>query len=95
MADLKTAAKDLVRALSITGKAIDVYFATALAVGRESKDPTERGFDARQLRRRIHAEVVARLSPKPIFGMPAPVLELDGAPQARRFITTNPLPGLT
>ena len=34
--------------------------------------PTARGLDPKQLRRRLQAEVVARLSPKPVFGLPDP-----------------------
>jgi hypothetical protein len=94
MSDLKTAAKELVKALDATDKALRKYADAALAIGRESGDPTARGMDAKQVRRRLNAEVVARLSPKPAFGLPAPILQLDGAPEARRYCAAHPLPGL-
>lgn len=94
MSDLKQVARDLVKALDATSKALDKYFHTAVAEGRKSDDPTARGLDGRQLRRRLQTEVVARLSPKPLHGLPDPVLQLAGAPQARRYVELNPLPGL-
>ena len=95
MADLKTLARDLVRALDATNKALEKYFNAALAEGRAAPDgPTARGLDPKQLRRRLQAEVVARLSPKPVFGLPDPVLQFEGSPEARRFAAARPLLGL-
>jgi len=95
MSDLKTAARRLERALKIANKAIEKYAAAALAVGREAGNPTARGFDAKQVRQRLKAHVIAALSPKPVHGLPEPILQFDGAPEARRFAATRPLPGLS
>lgn len=88
MADLNTAAKELVKALDAVHKALEKYASVALAIGREAGNPTERGLDARQLRQRLKAEVVARLSPKRDS-----LLQLEGAPEARRFVAARPLLG--
>lgn len=96
MADeLKTAAAGLVKALTATSKALETYLAVATKVGSEAADGASyRGLDGRQVRRRLKAEVIARLSPKPVHGMPDPPLQLEGAPEARRYVTAHPLPGL-
>ena len=95
--DLTSAARRLIKTLDVLAKRIDEYGAAALALGRDKEvspdGATARGFDARQVRWRIKAEVTARLSPKHVFGQPAPWLVLDGAPEARRYIVANPLPG--
>jgi hypothetical protein len=89
MADLNTAALELTKALDATAAALKKYFDAAVAVGRESDSPTERGLDSKQVRRRLQAEVVARLSPRD------GVLSLEGAPEARRYAAARPLLGLT
>jgi hypothetical protein len=94
MSELRTAARDLVKALDATAKAAEKYLAAATAAGRESEDPTARGLDGRQVRRRIQEQVIAQLSPRPIHGMPDPPIQLHGAPGARKFVQLNPLPGL-
>jgi len=86
--DLKTAAKELVKALDATEKALRKYADAALAVGRAAGDPTERGYDKRQIRQRLQAEVIARLSPTRDS-----LLQLAGAPDARRFVAARPLLG--
>jgi hypothetical protein len=94
MAGLETAARKLIRSLDVANRRLLKYYDLALAVGRASPDPTERGFDAKQIRHRLQAEVIARLSPKPRHGETRPILQLNGAPEARRFVAARPLPGL-
>jgi hypothetical protein len=89
MSDLKTAAKELVKALEAVNKALEKYASIAQAVGDAAPDgATYRGLNQRQLRQRLKAEVVARLSPKRDS-----LLQLEGAPEARRFIAARPLLG--
>ena len=94
MSDLKTTAQAFSTALNQLVSATDAYGAALLAVGREAGNPTARGLNAKQVRQRIQAEIIARLSPRPVQGKPEPILQLDGAPEARRFVTAKPLPGL-
>ena len=89
MSNLNTAAKELIEVLDAAERALQNYFDAAVAVGRESGNPTERGLDSRQVRRRVQAEVIARLSRR------SSPLQFDGAPEARRYVAANPLPGLT
>jgi hypothetical protein len=94
--DLGIAARAVVDALEKLNKALANYTSAAVAVGAEAPDgATARGLDYKQVRRRLEAEVIGRLCPKPRVGEPRPILELDGAPEARRFIAANPLPGLS
>lgn len=95
MVDLKTAALAFSKALDALCRATDQYGYALLAVGREAGNPTERGLNAKQVRQRVQAEIVARLSPRPVPGLPEPILQLDGAPEARRFVAARPLPGLS
>lgn len=88
MTDLKTAAAALSKAANAFDLALKNYYDAVIAVGRESANPTERGFDARQVRRKLQAFVVAKLSPRD------GILQFDGAPEARRYVAANPLPGL-
>jgi hypothetical protein len=88
MVDLATPAKEFIEALAALNRTIEAYYEAAVAIGRESGNPTERGLDARQVRRRIQEQVVAALSTR------TSVLQFDGAPGARRFVAANPLPGL-
>jgi len=96
MVELKTAAHEFVRSLDAVAKAAEQYLAAASAAGDAAPDgATARGLDGRQIRKRLKCELVARLSPRPVHGLPDPVFELEGAPQARRFAAANPLPGLS
>jgi hypothetical protein len=90
---LESAARELVKALAVTNKALDKYYETARAVGYESGDPIARGMSPRQLRQTIQNFVIARLSPKPTPVL-EPVLQFPGAPEARRHCQNHPLPGL-
>lgn len=95
MSDLRTTARAYIRALDEVKRTAEAYYAAAVAVGNEAPDgATYRGLDGRQVRRALKLELVARLSPKPVIGMPAPVFELEGAPEARRFAAAHKLPGL-
>lgn len=101
MSDLKTAATQLVKALDTAAKAVEKYISTAKVIGLESGDATARGMDIKQLRRRVQAEVIARLSPAGHWvergGVPTRVdapLQINGAPEARRYCAAHPLPGL-
>lgn len=95
MANLNAAARRLVRSLDVTAKRIDRYFAEAKEfAAKHGRSDVSGGMDSRQLRQRLKAEVIARLSPR----MPAgqrPLIELEGAPEARRFAQAHPLPGLS
>lgn len=90
---LEIAAKELVKALEATNKALVKYYETARAVGCESDDPIARGMSPRQLRQTIQQFVISRLSPKPT-PLIEPVLQFPGAPEARRHCANHPLPGL-
>lgn len=94
MADsLKEAARDLDKALTAVNRAVEQYVAAAVAAGREASDgPVYRGLDTTQLRRKISAFIVARLSPK--RGIEKPFLHFDGAPEARKYVQAHGLPGL-
>lgn len=96
MVDLKTAARDLDKALTAVDKALSTYFDALIALGRECPDPVERGLSAKQVKTRLQTYVISRLCPKPVFGQPSPILQFDGAPEARRFVEARgALPGLS
>ena len=91
---LKTAGRELTRALEQVNKAVASYYAVALAAGREAPEgPTACGLDPRQLRQKLTGYVVARLSPK--TGLEKPLLEFANAPEARKVAIARPLPGLS
>lgn len=93
---LKETAKDLVKTADRLKVLCEKYVNDALAEARETgRDNTDGGMSARQLKSRVQAEVIARLCPKPVFGLPDPVLQFNGAPEARKFVAVRgPLPGL-
>lgn len=93
MAELKTLGRELSRALDQVNRSIASYYDAALAEGRAAGDPTARGLDGKQLRRKLQCYVVARLSPK--TGLSKPLLTFDGAPEARRYCQAHPLPGVS
>lgn len=93
MVDLKGSYKEFDKTLTAFNKALEKYAAVLAAAGDESGDATARGLNGRQIRRRLKCEVIARMSPKPVHGMPDPILLLEGAPEARRYAAANPLPG--
>lgn len=95
MVELKAAATQFDRTLAAFTKALETYAHALVAAGVAAGDATARGLDGRQVRRRLKEHVIARLSPKPVLGMPDPILQLEGAPEARRFSAANPLPGLS
>jgi len=91
---LQSAAKELSKAIDALNKAVEKYYFAARAVGDAAPDgPTARGLDARQLRNAIQNFIVARLSPKPT-PVCNPVLQFDGAPEARKYFLHHKLPGL-
>jgi hypothetical protein len=87
MAKQLTPAEEVVRTLDAARQAIENYFKLAKAVGLAAPDgATARGLSGMQLRRRLQAEVIYRLSPNRDA-----LLQLDGAPEARRFVVAHPL----
>ena len=71
------------------------YLADATAEAAQSgRGDTAGGMSGKQLRTHLSAFVIAKLSPRPVFGLPDPPLQLAGAPEARRFVATRTLPGL-
>lgn len=94
MSNLTDAGRDLSKALTAVSKALELYYEMALAEGRSAPEgPTARGLSASQLRSKLQAYVIARLSPKP-HPLHKSVLQFEGAPQARRHVANHSLPGL-
>lgn len=91
---LQTAASELDRALNTAARAIETYFNMARAEARASgRDDTAGGMSARQLKQLLQAYVLAKLSPRPT-ALFDPILQLAGAPEARRYAASHTLPGL-
>ena len=96
MAELKETARDLVRSLDQTAKLLEQYLAEASAFAAEhGRNNTPGGMSGMQLRRILKSHVIAKLSPKAVFGMPDPVIQIENAPEHRRFAQAHPLPGLS
>lgn len=92
---LKDTTRELLKTADRLAVLCEKYMAEAQIEARESgRADTAGGMNGRQLRRVLQAHVVARISPKPVFGMPDPPILIEGAPEARKFAATHPLPGL-
>jgi hypothetical protein len=92
---LKEVARELVRTVDRLAALCASYILTASAEAREAgRDNVAGGMSSAQLRRVLQAHVLARLSPRPIFGQPDPPLAINGSPEARRFAAAHPLLGL-
>jgi hypothetical protein len=88
-------AKDLDKTLSKAASLLEKYMSEGAAEAAKSgRDDAAGGMSPAQLRQRLQAFVIAKLSPKPRFGFPKPPIQLDGAPEARRFIEARGFPGL-
>jgi hypothetical protein len=92
---LRDTARELVRTVDRLAALCASYILTASAEAREAgRDNIAGGMSAMQLRRLLQAHVVARLSPRPAFGQPDPPLQINAAPEARKFAAAHPLLGL-
>ena len=92
---LRDTARVLVKTADRLAVLCEKYLVEAQADARESgRDNTAGGMGPVQLRRLLQAHVVARISPRPLFGMPDPPIKIDGAPEARKFAAAHSLPGL-